>query len=106
MECGTIHITHTIHFILLQKTGLLQKIYPRIFISKISRWDTKTLGLINQAIPVYNQMKPILNNAKTMFRIVDELKAEPVSIRTETKSMQESQKQLEQHKIILFFFTD
>ena len=86
------------------KTGLLQKVIQGFSFQKFLDGTQKTLGLINQAIPVYNQMKPILNNAKTMFRIVDELKAEPVSIRTETKSMQESQKQLEQHKIILFFY--
>lgn len=29
----------------------------------------KTLNVINQAIPVYYQIKPIYNNAKTMFRV-------------------------------------
>ena len=44
-------------------------------ISKIN-WGTllnntqKTLNVINQAIPVYYQMKPIYNNAKTMFRLI------------------------------------
>lgn len=30
----------------------------------------KTLNVINQAIPVYYQMKPIYNNAKTMFKLI------------------------------------
>lgn len=30
---------------------------------------SKTLGVINQAIPVFYQVKPIWNNAKTMFRV-------------------------------------
>lgn len=30
----------------------------------------KTLNVINQAIPVYYQVKPIYNNAKTMFRLI------------------------------------
>lgn len=30
---------------------------------------SKTLGVINQAIPVFYQIKPIWNNAKTMFRV-------------------------------------
>lgn len=34
---------------------------------------SKTLGVINQAIPVFYQVKPIWNNAKTMFRVVKEL---------------------------------
>lgn len=29
----------------------------------------KTLNVINQAIPVYYQVKPIYNNAKTMFKV-------------------------------------
>ena len=31
----------------------------------------KTLGIINQAIPIVYQVKPILTNAKTMFKIAD-----------------------------------
>lgn len=34
----------------------------------------KTLGVINQAIPIVYQVKPIINNARTMFRIADEIK--------------------------------
>lgn len=34
----------------------------------------KTLGVINQAIPIVYQVKPILNNAKTMFKIADEIR--------------------------------
>lgn len=34
---------------------------------------SKTLGVINQAIPVFYQVKPIVNNAKTMFRVVKEI---------------------------------
>lgn len=31
----------------------------------------KTLGVINQAIPVYYQVKPIIGNAKTLFKIAN-----------------------------------
>ena len=34
----------------------------------------KTLGIINQAIPIVYQVKPILTNAKTMFKIADVMK--------------------------------
>ena len=34
----------------------------------------KTLNVINQAIPVYYQIKPIYNNAKTMIRMVHAIK--------------------------------
>jgi len=33
----------------------------------------KTLGVINQAMPIVYQIKPIFNNVKTMFRIADVL---------------------------------
>lgn len=34
----------------------------------------KTLGVINQAIPIIYQVKPIFSNARTMFKIADELR--------------------------------
>ena len=34
---------------------------------------SKTLGVINQAIPVFYQVKPIINNAKTMYRVAKEI---------------------------------
>ena len=55
------------------KTGLLSAL-------KNIKWGTilsntqKTLGVINQAIPIVYQIKPIWNNAKTVFKIVGALK--------------------------------
>ncbi len=34
---------------------------------------SKTLGVINQAIPIFYQVKPIINNAKTMYRVAKEI---------------------------------
>ena len=58
--------------------------YPRkpgFFSSfKNMNWSTfldgtqKTLSIINQAIPVIYQIKPIYQNAKTIFRVAKELK--------------------------------
>ena len=40
----------------------------------------KTLGVINQAIPIVNQVKPIMRNASTLFRIMREVNtADPIS---------------------------
>lgn len=41
----------------------------------------RTLGFINQAIPVVKQVSPVVRNAKTMFRVMNEFKKvdEPVS---------------------------
>lgn len=54
------------------------------------KWGTlldgtqKTLGVINQAIPVVYQVKPIINNAKTMFKIANIMNT-PSNNNTETK---------------------
>lgn len=34
----------------------------------------RTLGLINQAIPVVKQVTPVMRNARTMFRVMNEFK--------------------------------
>ncbi len=36
----------------------------------------KTLGIINQAIPIVYQVKPIVNNAKTMFRVMGAMRGD------------------------------
>ena len=54
----------------------------KITFSSILNGTSKTLGVINQAIPVFYQVKPILRNAKTMFRVVKGLNSKddvPVS---------------------------
>ncbi len=42
--------------------------------SNILNNTQKTLNVINQAIPVYYQIKPIWGNAKTIFRMANALK--------------------------------
>ena len=34
----------------------------------------RTLNIINQAIPVIKQMSPVVHNARTMFRVMNEFK--------------------------------
>lgn len=52
---------------------------------KTIKWESllegtqKTLGVINQAIPIVYQIKPIVSNAKTIFKIADSLKETPTS---------------------------
>lgn len=45
----------------------------------------KTLGVINQAIPIVYQIKPIMNNAKTMLRIANTIQ-EPDAPKSKTKA--------------------
>ena len=46
---------------------------------------SKTLNVINQAIPVVYQVKPIINNAKTMFKIAN-IMNEPEEEKIEEKT--------------------
>lgn len=47
----------------------------------------KTLGIVNQAIPMVKQVSPILNNAKTMFKIMNEFKKVDTLISNNTESV-------------------
>ncbi len=58
----------------LIKKGLGLSNFHKINWTNILNNTQKTLNVINQAIPVYYQVKPIIGNAKTMFRMVNALK--------------------------------
>lgn len=45
----------------------------------------KTLGVINQAIPVFYQVKPLFSNAKTIFNIAHEINSPSDSIEHTSK---------------------
>ena len=45
-----------------------------INIGTILNGTQRTLNIINQAIPVIKQMSPLVKNAKTMFRVMNEFK--------------------------------
>ncbi len=51
----------------------------KIDFNKILNGTSKTLNVINQAIPIYYQIKPIISNAKTLFKVANILKSEPVA---------------------------
>ena len=46
----------------------------KISFTSILNGASKTLGVINQAIPVFYQVKPIWNNARTMLRVAKGLR--------------------------------
>lgn len=50
--------------------GILSKLSFSSFINGTS----KTLNLINQAIPVFKQISPMFKNMKTMFKVMNEFK--------------------------------
>ena len=45
----------------------------------------KTLNVINQAIPIIYQVKPLVTNARTLFRIADAVKDDEPPVREEIK---------------------
>ncbi len=46
----------------------------RLTLGTIVNGTQKTLGIINQAIPIVKQVTPVMKNAKTMFRVMNEFK--------------------------------
>ena len=80
----------------------------KITFSGILNGSSKTLGVINQAIPVFYQVKPIWNNARTMFRVVKEInsKDEPSAKTTSnnaTNQVNSNQKNIEENNAPTFF---
>lgn len=53
----------------------------------------KTLGVINQAIPIFHQVQPMIHNARTLFKIADVIRTpDEVNTRSSSKSTGESVK--------------
>lgn len=58
-----------------RNVGLLSRIFKNgINWSTILSNTQKTLNIVNQTIPVIKQMGPVMNNAKTMFKLMNEFK--------------------------------
>lgn len=71
----------------LLKKGFSFNSLRKINWSNVLNNTQKTLNVINQAIPVYYQVKPIWGNARTMFRMLNALKDNdtPITYSKETK---------------------
>lgn len=64
----------------------------------------KTLGVINQAIPIVYQIKPIVNNAKTLFKIAGAVNESPQNIEEETKEVETNKTQKSQNNSSPIFY--
>lgn len=64
----------------------------KVTFSGILNGASKTLGVINQAIPVFYQVKPIWNNARTMFRVVKGLNSNDTNNNSNNTINQETKK--------------
>ena len=75
-----------------KNVGLLSRIFKNgINWSTILTNTQKTLNIVNQTIPVIKQMGPVMNNAKTMFKLMNEFKKvepneKPKQIKNNNKS--------------------
>ena len=54
--------------------GLFSRLFSNISLTGIINNTQKTLNIVNQAIPVIKQVKPVVSNAKTMFKVLNEFK--------------------------------
>ena len=86
----------TIPYIEGTKTGLLSRIFRNgINWSTILTNTQKTLNIVNQTIPVIKQVGPMVNNAKTMFKVMNEFKKvdTPPNKDTNTKQINNQKKE-------------
>ena len=59
----------------ISKVGGIGSLFKKISLSGFLNGASKTLNVVNQAIPIYYQIKPMINNAKTMFRVMSAVKS-------------------------------
>ncbi len=60
--------------------------------SSILNGTQKTLGIVNQAIPIIKQAGSVINNAKTMFKVMNEFKKVDVPIQNNVTNTSTSEK--------------
>ncbi len=63
----------------VEKSGIFNKLFNDISFGRILSGTERALNLANQAIPLIKQVKPIIGNAKTMFKIMNEFKRNETS---------------------------
>ena len=58
------------------KVGLFSRLFngSGITISKVFNGTQRVLNFANQAIPLVKQVRPMIGNAKTMFKVMNEFK--------------------------------
>lgn len=56
------------------KTGIFGNFFSNFRFSSLISGTQKTLNFINQAIPAIKNISPIIKNAKTMFKVMNEFR--------------------------------
>jgi hypothetical protein len=65
-------------------------LFSKFNFSNFLNGASKTLNVVNQAIPIFYQVKPMINNAKTMFKIMGAVKNDNSSKNTNSKIVNNS----------------
>ena len=83
------------------KIGLLGRLFGKtgISIGNFINGTQKVLNIANQTIPLVKQVKPVIGNAKTMFKVMSEFKrAEKPSIQINQTTNQSNNINLKEEK--------
>ncbi len=48
------------------------RVFPSLSLGKVVSGISKTLGMVNQIIPIYKEAKPMINNARNAINILKE----------------------------------
>ena len=56
------------------RIGLFKRILGDVSLNNIVSGTERIVNLANQTIPLIKQVKPIIGNAKTMFKVMNEFK--------------------------------
>lgn len=56
------------------RTGLFSRLFGGLSLGKVLNGTERALNFANQAIPLVKQVKPMIGNAKTMFKVMNEFK--------------------------------
>ncbi len=54
---------------------------------------SRTLNVINQAIPLYYQVRPLIRNASTLFRIADIIRSDEKEVTPQAKTSSQPKKE-------------
>lgn len=59
--------------------------------SELLEGTKKTLDVVNQAIPIYYQVKPIISNAKTLFKVANVINNNTTEVIAENEEKNQSE---------------
>ena len=59
--------------------------------SELLEGTKKTLDVVNQAIPIYYQVKPIISNAKTLFKVANVINNNTTEVIAENEEKDQSE---------------